>query len=326
MSTSKELRVRGDVDNADIPEIIGRAERLRQKFVEIQEAKQNLSSIEDVQTIGSELSIPPRFVEQAIRDLRQERLLKRKKNQRAKEKKQNAVTTVSKAIRLVGLLVGVMVVLRAGEWLWHALDMTSDTEQINNTQTEVVVVERVLPSKEPSIVQIDKGVNQDAAEPSTEVQVVDTVTDVGMNSDKTRETLLWITEALEGEWVLDAYLLYEKGVRIPMIVPVIYEPLELPKTWRFSNGSYKRVMDAKLGFSARFEVTTLPEDLKPKTNEQGEWAQLVASNVVSTIPGIQRQNDYFAILVSKEALTIWYLGPNTYRKKIPSQAEAYRRR
>ena len=111
-----------------------------------------------------------------------------------------------------------------------------------------------------------------------------------------------------------------------MEVPIVYEPMELPKTWRFSKGKYKRVMDRSLSFTAKFEVRTLPKSLTPTLDEDGQWGQLIASNVVSTIPGIRRQNDYFAVLISEDTLTIWYLGPNAYRKKLPSQAERYRRK
>ena len=131
---------------------------------------------------------------------------------------------------------------------------------------------------------------------------------------------------MDGEWILDSYLLYEKGVVLPMEVAVTYEPLELPKTWRFTSGKYKRVMDSNLSFTARYEVTSLPSSLRPVVDENGEWGQIVASNVVSTIPGIRRQNDYFAVLVGTDTLTIWYLGPNEYRKKVPSQAERYMRK
>ena len=65
------------------------------------------------------------------------------------------------------------------------------------------------------------------------------------------EPLPRLTSRIEGEWVLDAYLLYEKGVELPMEVPIVYEPLELPKTWRFTGGKYKRVMDTNLSFTAK---------------------------------------------------------------------------
>ena len=44
---------------------------------------------------------------------------------------------------------------------------------------------------------------------------------------------------------------------------------------------------------------TLPDSIRPNLDEPGEWGQIVASNVVSSIPGIRRQNDYFAVLVGK---------------------------
>ena len=80
--------------------------------------------------------------------------------------------------------------------------------------------------------------------------------DVAVVSEESTEILPRLAKSIEGEWLLDAYLLYEKGVELPMEVPVVYEPLELPKTWRFSKGKYKRVMDRSLSFTAKFEVRT----------------------------------------------------------------------
>lgn len=131
------------------------------------------------------------------------------------------------------------------------------------------------------------------------------------------------SQKMQGTWILDAYLLYEDGVEFPMEIPIVYEPLELPKTWRFTNGRYKRVMDKHLSFSAQFEIVPLKSNLKPRTDISGSWGLLEASNVVSTIPGIRRQNDYFTVLLTNDTLTIWYLGQNSYRLKIPSQAERY---
>lgn len=130
-------------------------------------------------------------------------------------------------------------------------------------------------------------------------------------------------QKMQGAWILDAYLLYEDGVEVPMEVPIVYEPLELPKSWRFTNGRYKRVMDKQLSFSAQFEIGPLKANLKPKADLSGSWGLMEASNVVSTIPGIRRQNDYFTVLLTNDTLTIWYLGPNSYRLKLPSQAERY---
>lgn len=154
-----------------------------------------------------------------------------------------------------------------------------------------------------------------------DVQVLEKATE-----QEESKSLPMIAKALEGEWILDAYLLYEAGVDLPMEVPVVFEPLEVPTTWRFTNGRYKRVMDKSLSFSASYEVLSLSERLRPTVSGDGQLGQLVASNVVSSIPGIRRQNDYFVVFVSGDSLTIWYLGSNAYRKKLPSQAEHYVRR
>lgn len=344
MSTSKILRNRKDVDNSDIPDIIERAERIRQQHVSELEREKNRSSIHDVKLVGRDLSIPDEFVEQAIVELRQERLDKiqdEKEEREEREAQHTAIRTgASKAFRFVGVLLAGILLLRTVQWLWVVLDFTPQEEAA--VEPKVVVEERIIKEtvlktvktviEEPVVAETPPSIEEPKTEEVREEDVIineppePTVETVQKDQPVVEEDLSTLSQAIEGEWVLDAYLLYEKGVTLPMEVPIVYEPLQLPKTWRFTNRKYKRVMDSDLSFTARFEVQTLPDTLRPVVDDQGEWGQLVASNVVSSIPGIRRQNDYFAILVGRDTLTIWYLGPNAYRKKIPSQAERYMRK
>ena len=391
-----QLRQRKDVDNADIPEIIDRAERLRQLHNEKVEQENKRSSIQDVKQVGRDLSIPDNFIEQAIVDLRTERnKAKVAKQSEVEERQANNQAFrmwTSRLVGLLGLVVGLIVLLRGVQWLWYALDFTP--EQIESTEPNIIVQERIV---KETVLQTVKTVEKEPVQPKLSNDVVKTaittvetevvplkdtsdVDSASLTSSKATEKQIqnlnteeeameankvpqsdkdpfdntqtqipepnadvvepvqkvptvekekplprWASK-IEGEWILDAYVLYEKGVELPMEIPIVYEPLELPKTWRFSNGKYKRVMDTDLSFTARFEVVTLPDSIRPNLDEPGEWGQIVASNVVSSIPGIRRQNDYFAVLLGKNTLTIWYLGPNAYRKKVPSQAERYVRK
>lgn len=374
MSTSKTLVERIDVDNADIPEIIERAERLRQRSLTELERENHRSSVQDVKLVGRDLSIPDEFIEQAIAELRTERHDQTIAAQQKREERQAVRSGLSTMVKLIGVIVAVIVCLRGTQWLWFALDFTSAETSTN--KPEVIVEERVIretviqtvtsADEEPvrttlplenkntstkrgvasnaksTIVSAVGPVSRSNPPKYSEEKSIMTVPELpaGHNavdddehtlrepavSDGFEKSLSHLGKKIEGEWILDAYLLYEQGVSLPMEVPVVYEPLELPKTWRFTSGKYKRVMDSNLSFTARFEVGSLPDSLRPAVEEKGEWGQLIASNVVSTIPGIRRQNDYFAFMVTSDALTIWYLGPNAYRKKLPSQAERYRRR
>ena len=400
-----QLRQRKDVDNADIPEIIDRAERLRQHHNQKIEQDNKRSSIQDVKQVGRDLSIPDNFIEQAIVELRKERNKAKVAQQSEVEERQASNKAfrlwTSKVIRLLGVVVGLIVLLRGVQWLWYALDFTP--EQVEPTEPDIIVQERIVketvlqtvktvvedPVKVAESVKATEPVQQEqpthiikkatktvgvmvstkdtsemdsaslapsipTEEPSQNLSVEEEVADINKASELEKEPsdnspiqepvveviepdpkvptvakeepLPRLTSRIEGEWVLDAYLLYEKGVELPMEVPIVYEPLELPKTWRFTSGKYKRVMDTNLSFTARFEMMTLPDSIRPNLDEPGEWGQIVASNVVSSIPGIRRQNDYFAVLVGKNTITIWYLGPNAYRKKVPTQAERYVRK
>lgn len=334
MSTDQQLRARRDVDNSDIPDIVERAERLRQQFVASEEKQKQQSTVEAVQSIGVELAIPPEFIEEAIEELRKEREAHKEAEQERQQRRMALAATLAKPIRIAGMVVGAVVLLRGLEWFWVAMDMTTSIEGSESTVVEERVIKETIfrtvhngpastgiPTQESEpVIENSKREEVDIKAPVMEEQKVVT------SAPKQPEQLLNLKMKLDGEWVLDGYLLYEKGVEFPMMVPIVYEPLEVPKTWRFSSGKYKRVIDAQLGFSARFDVETLPDNLRPVVDDSGEWGQIIASNVVSTIPGIRRQNDYFAVLVGRDTLTIWYLGPNAYRKKLPSQAEVYRKR
>ena len=358
MSTSKNLRNRKDVENSDIPEIIERAERMRQQHSEERDRDKNRSSVQDVKLVGKDLSIPERFVEQAIAELREERLNKIQSEKKERQERQAMQTKmrsgVSKSIKVIGFVVATILLLRGIQWLWVALDFTADETLV--PESKVVVEERIIKETilqtvktviEEPVVAVTPGIKDDSSTETPKVEDIhdsleldDSIADKEEGDtpvlEITEPTIQVSTEdadvspqvvkSIDGEWVLDAYLLYEKGVAMPMEVPVVYEPLELPKTWRFTNGKYKRVMDTNLSFTARYDMKTLPNSLRPAVDDVGEWTQLVASNVVSSIPGIRRQNDYFAVLVGTNTLTIWYLGPNEYRKKIPSQAERYVRK
>ena len=406
MSIQDELKSRRDVDNADIPNIIERAERLRQQAISTQDARKQKSTVEEVQRIGNELSIPSKYVEKAINDIRTERQKRKQSKQQKIHDRKKTTQAIAKSIRILGMVIGAIVLFRGIEWFWVAMDFTSSIDQPEPT---VIVEERIIketvlrtvqttPDSEPTVKEVNDSQKKDpekerptSPKKSTltpeQPAVLETINNNQAQSEKTKKNeqkqklsnlsvneptakqlqpqepiveeienkqvqieepeihepivkepdvkkqipkpsskLPKLKRKLEGEWVLDGYLLYEKGVEFPMMVPIVYEPLELPKTWRFSSGKYKRVMDAQLSFSARFDVETLPDNLRPVVDDPGEWGQIIASNVVSTIPGIRRQNDYFAVLVGQDTLTIWYLGPNAYRKKLPSQAEVYRKR
>ena len=361
MSTSRNLKERRDVNNADIPDIIERAETLRLAAEQQRTQNANRSTIEDVQKVGRELSIPDIFVEQAIEELAQERRPNDEPEEGSIEQEIISEPKVNKkgagltSTAVIAATVAFMLSFVLSNW------STDDSEQNEVTEPAVVVPERVI--KETVIKEVIKEVEivreverivevppKESLPPKTAppIEAMEEHVDPPPQNQKTTETtddvtprvkeeiakeetqeavsLPTLLKAIEGEWLLDSYLLYEQGVELPMDMPVNFEPLELPKTWRFSKGRYKRVMDSDLSFSAKYRVIELPKNLHPIVDEEGQWGQIEASNVVSSIPGIRRQNDYFAVFVGEQSISIWYLGPNAYRKKLPSQAERYIRK
>jgi hypothetical protein len=360
MSTSRNLKERRDVNNADIPDIIERAETLRQAAEQQRAQNANRSTIEDVQKVGRELSIPDIFVEQAIEELAQER----RPNDEPEEGSIDQDTVLEPEVSrknsrlipttVIAAVIAFMLSFVFTQWF---NDTDEGSEEKEATEPTVVVHERVIKETVIKEVQIVREVERIVEVPAKEtlppetaprIEPMEEHVDPPPQNQKTTETTDDVTprlkeesekvetqdvvslpnllKAIEGEWLLDSYLLYEQGVELPMEIPVNFEPLELPKTWRFSKGRYKRVMDSTLSFSAKYRVIALPKNLQPIVDEEGQWGQIEASNVVSSIPGIRRQNDYFAVFVGEQSIAIWYLGPNAYRKKLPSQAERYIRK
>ena len=118
--------------------------------------------------------------------------------------------------------------------------LTEKQVQDLNTEEEAMEINKVLQSDKELSDNTQMQIQEPVADVVEPVQKAPTPT-----VEKEKPLPRWASK-IEGEWVLDAYVLYEKGVELPMEIPIVYEPLELPKTWRFSNGKYKRVMDTDL--------------------------------------------------------------------------------
>ena len=161
---------------------------------------------------------------------------------------------------LVSALVAFVLLFALSQW---AVDDDSEKQEV--PESTVVVQERVI--KEPVFkeVQIVKEVERIVEVPTKEtlppktaprIEPLEERVDPPPQNHKTTDVTPFVIEesekeqtqdvvslptlskAIEGEWLLDSYLLYEQGVELPMEIPVNFEPLELPKTWRFSKGKY----------------------------------------------------------------------------------------
>ena len=107
-----------------VPEIIERAERLRQQALTSRERA--IEVRQGYKMVGRDLSIPDQFVEQAIRDMRTERREQKEAAQQALEERElsRRSSGVSMLLRLGGVVMGLIVLVRSVQWLWFALDFT----------------------------------------------------------------------------------------------------------------------------------------------------------------------------------------------------------
>ena len=108
-----------------------------------------------------------------------------------------------------------------------------------------------------------------------------------------------------------------------MEVPIMPSSLDLIAYWVFTKSSYRRIMDERLSFSAKY---TLLESEKRIPMFEGTHFILHAKKVRSSIPGVKRPEEFFYGVLSDESLTLFYLG-TTLKKDAPiSQGHMYEKK
>ena len=132
--------------------------------------------------------------------------------------------------------------------------------------------------------------------------------------------------SLEGDWILVGYHMHngKRFLEVPVAEP---SPGDTPERWRFrADGTFLHLMDNKLGFSGTYSV--VPMAIPPQqasTVREGQSFLIVATDVVSTIPGIQRNAEYFHGIQKDDRIVLFYLGDSTNPKKPPSQGHTFRK-
>ena len=105
-----------------------------------------------------------------------------------------------------------------------------------------------------------------------------------------------------------------------MEVPTTPKPLDLVENFTFKSSKYRRVMGSNLSFSAQYEILA---PVFTETFIDGTPFLLRATNVVSSIPGIQRPEEFFHGEISSEGLILFLIGSKLKRDKLPSQGHQY---
>ena len=132
--------------------------------------------------------------------------------------------------------------------------------------------------------------------------------------------------SVEGDWILVGYHMHngKRFLEVPVAEP---SPGDTPERWRFrADGTFLHLMDAKLGFSGTYSV--VPMDIPPQqasTVRDGQSFLIVTTKVVSTIPGIQRNAEYFHGIQKDDRMVLFYLGNATNPKKPPTQGHTFRK-
>jgi len=132
--------------------------------------------------------------------------------------------------------------------------------------------------------------------------------------------------SLEGDWILVSYHVNQgsRFIEIPVREP---SPGDTPERWRFrKDGTFLHLMDAKLGFSGTYSVTptNLPSE-QAATLRDGESFLITTSDVVVTIPGIERDVEYFQGIIKDDRIVLFYLGNSTNPTSPPKQGHTFRK-
>ena len=131
---------------------------------------------------------------------------------------------------------------------------------------------------------------------------------------------------LEGDWILIGYHVNngKRFVEVPVTEPA---PGDTPERWRFrQDGTFLHLMDAKLGFSGTYSV--VPMDIPPQqasTLREGKSFLIITTDVVVTIPGMERKVEYFHGIQKDDRIVLFYLGDSTTPKNPPSQGHTFRK-
>ena len=353
-----ELEERNDVDNADIADIIHRAEILR---LEEDSRNSTRTSVEEVVKVGAELDIPQEFVEQAIAELRAKREPKKKESPvRDTEQKPKAISgslerrfSTTEVLVVVGGVLCLLWILRPKQEVhvpYEQVNIQNITISSSNQQSiqqntepreheENTPPEQILPPTTPIVFdkQVDTGgIIEENIEPTTEI--VDTnevLVQTVVEEKHTTKTVILVEPSLtapisirglDGRWVLDEYRLYDKKADQWYAVPHTSKPLDIQKSLEISHSRWKRVLDAQLSFTGKIATHKKIEKLWIDNFLDGSTQSfLLVINDVSSNMGIRREHDYFHVELSKDQLVLWYLGSNLSKAKAPSQCEIYRK-
>ena len=82
-------------------------------------------------------------------------------------------------------------------------------------------------------------------------------------------------------------------------------------------------MDSKLSFSAKYEILA---PIFTETFLEGTPFLMRSTNVVSSIPGIQRPEEFFHGEISSEGLLLFYIGAKLKTDALPSQGHQYEKK
>ena len=358
-----ELEKRDDVDNADIADIIHRAELLR---LEEENRKRQRTSVEEVVKVGAELDIPPEFVEQAIAELRAKREPKKPEVPPKKTTKADIVVpsrerqfSSTELLVVVGGILCLVWVLRPKQEVHVPYEQVNiQNITISSSAPGPISTEKepkqpkiqheqqeILPPKTPIVSNKQKDtdfifIEEDNTKPTVDiVKTTDTVQQVVVETvveEKHQpKTVISVDPSLtapvsihglEGLWILDGYRLYDKKADQWYAVPVTQKPLDIQKSLEISHSQWKRVLDAELSFTGRVATHKKIEGLWKENFLDGPTQSfLLVVNGVSSNMGIHREHDYFHVELSKDQLVLWYLGANLNKAQVPSQCEIYRK-
>ena len=346
-------RLQGDqrIHNRDIPKLIARAEELQQEHnAEMEQRKEEVTP-QELREISGELDIHERFIEEALLEYQEEN----KPPPPPKEPPPPPPQTQTldwRAVAVAGIIGLVLIayilrpqspssnivekqiivkekevetrvvtqkeVVRETKVITKTVIQTQ-TQTESRTETEPPTENVEVEIEEPPIIEPPKEEIPPKEEPVVQTKTVEE-TDPPLKQLSKQKTAK-IKKLLRGQWFLVSYHLNNNGSY--MEIPKTNKPFDLVENFTFKESKYRRVMDTNLSFSAKYEILA---PIFTETFIDGTPFLLRATNVVSSIPGIQRPEEFFHGEISSEGLILFLIGSKLKRDKLPSQGHEYEKR
>jgi hypothetical protein len=342
MSTEKKLEARSDIDDADIPWIIERAQELQDK-ARIDEGV----SIDEIKAVSRELEIEDVHVEAALVELQQARVEQAQPEPEPEAQPElldlpTRRRMAERGIMAGGVLLMGIILLGAAALFFPSKDppenpteagsQEDEDRSTTSSRTDVEPESDPEAASKPNTGQKTLGYSEPAPENNPDPHSVDLSEDptntpapAPAQEPPSAEILQdGLDPRLVGNWVLHSYTVQQGGtwMEVPLGRETVFEERE---RWEFSaDDRFRHTMGPSLWFSGRTASSPPGFSTDDLSFWAGPWFLLNGSGVLTSF-GQTRAHDYHLGTFQGEEMVLFYLGTDLQKTQKPSQGHIFRR-